>query len=101
VIAANALATEVRLTVCPSALRGCGTPSKDLCVCSVHIIGSWCVYKYCCFTIKVNLLQGNVLRSTKGIQMLPNLEELDLRHNLIASVHEVVRLSGTNFNLVK
>ena len=42
-------------------------------------------------------LQGNVLRSTKGIQMLPHLEELDLRHNLIASVHEVVQLSGTNY----
>ena len=40
------------------------------------------------------MLQGNVLRSTKGIQMLPHLEELDLRYNLIASIHEVVRLSG-------
>ena len=39
-------------------------------------------------------LQGNVLRSTKGIQLLPHLEELDLRYNLIASIHEVVRLSG-------
>lgn len=45
------------------------------------------------------MLQGNVLRSTKGIQMLPNLEELDLRHNLIASVHEVVQLSGTNIKV--
>lgn len=42
----------------------------------------------------VDGLQGNVLRSTKGIQMLPHLEELDLRSNLIASIHEVVRLSG-------
>lgn len=41
-----------------------------------------------------HMLQGNVLRSTKGIQMLPHLEELDLRYNLIASIHEVVRLSG-------
>ena len=40
------------------------------------------------------MLQGNVLRSTKGIQLLPHLEELDLRYNLIASIHEVVRLSG-------
>ena len=39
-------------------------------------------------------MQGNVLRSTKGIQLLPHLEELDLRCNLIASIHEVVRLSG-------
>ena len=39
-------------------------------------------------------VQGNVLRRTKGIQMLPHLEELDLRCNLIASINEVVRLSG-------
>ena len=26
--------------------------------------------------------------------MLPNLEELDVRFNLLASIHEVVRLSG-------
>ena len=44
------------------------------------------------------LLQGNVLRSTKGIQMLPHLEELDLRYNLIASIHEVVRLSGALYS---
>ena len=43
---------------------------------------------------KKPMLQGNILRSTKGIQLLPKLEELDLRYNLIASIHEVVRLSG-------
>ena len=56
---------------------------------------------HCCppsqFSILVHLrpVQGNVLRSTKGIQLLPHLEELDLRCNLIASIHEVVRLSGS------
>ena len=43
-------------------------------------------------------MQGNLLRSTKGIQLLPHLEELDLRYNLIASIHEVVRLSGATFS---
>ena len=38
--------------------------------------------------------QGNVLRCTKGLALLRCLEELDLRTNLIASIHEVVRLSG-------
>ena len=46
-------------------------------------------------------VQGNVLRSTKGIQMLPHLEELDLRCNLIASIHEVVRLSGNSSVLLQ
>ena len=41
---------------------------------------------YCC--------QGNLIKSTKGLQLLRSLEELDLRCNLIASIHEVVRLSG-------
>ena len=47
-----------------------------------------------CCPQRPHRVQGNVLRSTKGIQLLPHLEELDLRCNLIASIHEVVRLSG-------
>lgn len=39
-------------------------------------------------------MQGNVIKSTQGVQLLRNLEELDLRCNLISSIHEVVRLSG-------
>jgi Leucine-rich repeat (LRR) protein len=38
--------------------------------------------------------QGNVIRSTQGVQLLRGLEELDLRSNLISSIHEVVRLAG-------
>lgn len=41
-------------------------------------------------------MQGNVIKSTKGLQLLRGLEELDLRCNLIASIHEVVRLSGNH-----
>lgn len=37
-----------------------------------------------------------MIKSTKGLQLLRGLEELDLRCNLIASIHEVVRLSGNH-----
>ena len=34
------------------------------------------------------------MRSSKGLQLLRCLEELDLGANLIASIHDIVRLSG-------
>ena len=40
------------------------------------------------------VLQGNAIGSTRGLEGLQSLAELDLRFNLLASYHEVVRLSG-------
>ena len=39
-------------------------------------------------------LQGNLLRSTGGLELLPQLLALDLRYNLICSLEEVFRLGG-------
>ena len=41
--------------------------------------------------------QSNTIRSTAGLERLSALEELDLACNLLASVHEVARISGTSY----
>ncbi len=40
------------------------------------------------------MVQSNTIRSTAGLERLSALEELDLACNLLASVHEVARISG-------
>ena len=40
-------------------------------------------------------MQGNGINSTRGLESLQSLVELDIRFNLLASLREVARLSGT------
>jgi len=41
-------------------------------------------------------VQSNTIRSTAGLERLGALEELDLACNLVASFHEVARISGAS-----
>ncbi|KAK9832497.1 hypothetical protein WJX81_002220 [Elliptochloris bilobata] len=47
-----------------------------------------------CSGLRQLVLRSNTIRSTAGLERLSALEELDLACNLIASVHEVARISG-------
>ena len=44
-------------------------------------------------------MQGNLVVSTYGLELLPCLAVLDLGYNLITSLEEVFRLGGTRPNL--
>ena len=43
-------------------------------------------------------MQGNMLTSTSGLELLPHLLVLDLRFNLVSSLEEIFRLGGARLS---